>query len=121
MKRFRGWEPTETHTTTHPDGSQTVTTVTREAEWDLDEQEWMLELRRDEEERCSLCGHPRSVCRNPNVALQENESTCYIKAAQQVMDRQFAERHKDAAPDPDGYLPSDGRIAYITGTPLLNE
>ena len=57
MKRFDGWEPTEVHTPEYDEAGRVVrTVVTREAEWDPEEQALMLALHLYEAQ-LGPCGH----------------------------------------------------------------
>lgn len=66
LKRFSGWEPTETHDHEHDEQGRLIrTTVTREPEWDDDEQAWMLALLLYRSQ-LGPCGHylPESTAAN---------------------------------------------------------
>ncbi|HET8614293.1 MAG TPA: hypothetical protein VFL94_02125, partial [Actinomycetales bacterium] len=105
MREFLGWAPTQTHTTTHPDGTVSVTTVTSEPRFDDSDREALWALWADELERCPECGQPRSVCSVRDTAWYPQRNVCWATAARNVAQRRFEALHKDAKPDEAGYLP----------------
>lgn len=65
LKRFDGWEPSETHTyrySRRDPGRVTSVKVVREVEWDADERAWMLALHLYRSQ-VGPCGHylPRTA------------------------------------------------------------
>lgn len=66
MKRFDGWEPTETTEYEYEFPGRLVRkVVTREAEWDEQEQAWMLALAEYRATRCPDCGRDVRECTDP--------------------------------------------------------
>ena len=113
VERFLGWEPAETHTTTHPDGSVTVTVVTREPEWNDRNREAAYSLYDDEQQRCPDCGQPREVCEQVRDYFPQR-TVCWATAARSVARRRFEKLHEHANPDPAGYLPTDGVTVWVS-------
>ncbi|MEV2239529.1 hypothetical protein [Micromonospora sp. NPDC049891] len=67
MKRFDGWEPTETTEVVEWDeqGRPKRWVTRREVEWDVRERAWMLALDWYEASLCRKCGQPLSECTDP--------------------------------------------------------
>lgn len=57
---------------------------------------------------CPDCGNLREVCSDPSRDLFPQRRTCYVSAVRERSDRMWRGKHKDAKPDPGGYLPTDG-------------
>lgn len=76
-----------------------------EPEWDDAEREWMLALedvrRKEEAERCHLCGMPRKVCRARGTerALTVESERCHVTTA---VARARSAAIRDGMPDLEG-------------------
>ena len=114
VSKFLGREMSETHTTTHPDGSVTVLTVTREPEWLEDDRDAAYALYDDEQQRCPDCGQPREVCEQSATDYFPQRTVCWATAARAVARRKFEQLHENAHPDPAGYLPTDGVTVWVS-------
>lgn len=89
LRRFLGWEPSETRTIQHPDGTQTVITTTREVEWDDDTRDSARALYEDEADRCGSCGRPRSQCSDSDKApAYPQRHVCWTTAFREQAMRQ---------------------------------
>jgi hypothetical protein len=110
---FLGRAPAETHTTTHPDGSVSVTVVTREPLWTDGDREAAYALYDDEDDKCPQHGGPMSECEDPPDVYPVRK-VCWIAAAQTVAERERAKETEDALPDEAGYLPTDGESIVLS-------
>lgn len=107
-ERLLGREPVETHTTAHPDGSVTVTTVVREPEWSDLDRERVFDAWDDAQERCPDCGRPLEECSTPPEALYPFRRVCYVTAAREVAQRRWEKLIEKAPADANGFKPGDG-------------
>lgn len=102
LKRFGGWEPTTTYTY---DEQGRVISSRPEPEWDDTEREWVLALadlrRREESERCHLCGLPKVVCRSKATENQVavDLERCHVTTAMAKTRDEYA---KDGMPHMEG-------------------
>lgn len=94
LKRFNGWEPTTTYVY---DDEGRVIASRPESEWDDTEREWFLALgdvrRREEAERCHLCGLPKVICRSKDTEgqVKVDLERCHVTTAM-VKTRDLAEQ-----------------------------
>lgn len=66
--------------------------------------EWVREM-------CE-CGHPRSVCSDPDVVLYPHRSVCYVMADREVLRRRLQRAYKS---EPGmGRHPLDGVSVYVS-------
>jgi hypothetical protein len=110
---FLGRALTERHTTTHPDGTVTVTVVEREPLWTDADRDVVYAGYQDESEKCPQHGGPLSECEEP-PDLWPVRRVCWITAAQTVAERQRSKETEDVKPDDAGYLPTDGEQIILS-------
>lgn len=67
-----------------------------------------------EDALCPQCNQLRSICEDPNTDFYPQLHTCWASAAVTVSTRRFHKRHDKAKPDKAGYLPTDGRLVWIS-------
>lgn len=66
LKRFDGWEPTETTEYVYDEQGRLVRAVTtREVEWDEQQQAWALAWQLEQATRCPVCGGDPDECQDP--------------------------------------------------------
>jgi hypothetical protein len=111
---FLGGATVETHSTKHPDGRVTVTTVTREGDWDDDSREAAYSLYDDEQERCPDCGQTRTECARADVDYFPQKTVCWATAARRVAMRKWDAMNEGKKPDAAGYLPTDGATVWVS-------
>lgn len=98
----------------------TTVTETRESEWDKDTRDAAIALHEDEQDRCTLCGNPRSICSDPDTApAAVHRTRCWTTAYYEVAKRnrdseaeQFAKFH----PNKGGVQPQDGETLRMSDT-----
>lgn len=121
-RRFNGWEPVETHTL-HYDGQGRVTsvTVTREPEWDEQQQALVEAEQSILDSTCQTCGNDyQDTLVDPAEVgairwFVDESSVCHACAAVEARQRHMHDAHKDDhknAPHPDMPLWMDGRIFH---------
>lgn len=101
--------------TTHPDGSESVTIVTRDSPWTDEEREFALRVH---DEVCPSCGNLRSVCSNPDVTWFPQRRICYSKAAQALTVRRVQARHERNQPGTELLHPTDGMSVWMSDLDL---
>lgn len=60
-------------------------TAVTESEWTELDRDLLLALRAEQAETCSMCGHPLSVCRDPNRRWTVKEDICQPSRVAQAM------------------------------------
>ena len=116
LRRFRGWEPKQTHTVVEwDDQSRPLRWVTEiEPEFDSLERNGWHELEEYETAICRDCGNLRSVCSDPMQLWYPQRTICYATADLSVHRRRWAKKNENARPDHAGRLPDDGTTLWVS-------
>lgn len=115
---FLGEPSSETHVTTHPDGTTSTTVVTRESPWDDASRDAAYALYDDKLDRCPQCGRPIEECRTKDQDWHPQLDYCWRTAAETAANRQWLKRNDKAQPNEAGYLPTDGARVWVSPVDL---
>ena len=63
---------------------------------------------------CPDCGNLREVCSNPDLPWYPQRHICYASKDREAIDRKWRKKHKDAAPDTVGRMPTDGERIWVS-------
>lgn len=118
MTWFLGKPTTQTHVTTHPDGTTTTTVVTCSSPWDERSRQAAFDLYDDDADRCPQCGLPRDECQDKDKDWFPQLAYCWRTAAQQSANREWLNKHEKAKPNESGLLPTDGARVFVTPVDL---
>lgn len=108
--------PVEVHKHFNPDGELVgYTEIHRESPWDDDQRAQAEALFEAEQLICPKCGNPRELCSDPTRQWYPQLSTCYAKAAEEVADWRFKQKHERAKRTPEQpTLQTDGRHVWVS-------
>lgn len=85
-----------------------------EPEYDANELDDWQALLEYEDALCPVCKRLRIICEDPEQAWYPQRHTCWATAATDAVSRRWKEKHKDAKPDSNGVLPTDGVHIWVS-------
>lgn len=120
FRRWNGWEAKRTTTVTAwtEDGRPAQWVTETEPEYDVNERDNWHALAEYRDALCPQCKRLRSVCENDDQPWWPQRHVCHATAAQQNALRAFHDLHKDARPNREGYLPTDGHTIWVADRDL---
>ena len=95
----------------HADGTETVSTVTRDTAW-TEEQRQTLYAR--QALVCPACGRLRAECSDPTRYWYPQRQMCYASANIEATKRRVAKKYEGNEPKPNRLHPTDGMSLWVS-------